>query len=71
MAIKIDPDSIVRVIRPTNHKFFLDELNDHVKGFIEPIKIGPVWVMYDEKAKENGLPENKVASFFFKAWPNY
>jgi hypothetical protein len=65
MAIKIDPESIVRVIRPTNHKFYLDELNDHVEGFIEPVKIGPVWVMYDEKAKEKNLPENKVASFFF------
>lgn len=65
MAIKIDTESSVRVIRPTSKTFTLEELNDCIDGFIEPIKIGPVWVMYDEKAKESGEPKNKVASFFF------
>lgn len=65
MAIKITTDSIVRVIRPASTKFNLDELNDHVEGFIEPLKIGPIWVMYSDKGKEEGQPLNKVASFFF------
>lgn len=65
MAIKITTDSIVRVIRPASAKFNLSDLNDHVKGFIEPLKVGPVWVMYSDKAKEDGEPLNKVASFFF------
>lgn len=65
MAIKITSDSIVRVIRPESLKFNLDELNNHVEGFIEPLKIGPVWVMYSDTAKKEGQPLNKVASFFF------
>lgn len=65
MAIKITSEAIVKVIQPASHKFNLDELNDNVEGWIEPIKIGPIWVMYREKSKESGEPLNKVASFFF------
>jgi hypothetical protein len=65
MAIKITADSIVRVFRPEGYKFTLDELNTQVNGFIEPLKIGPVWVMYSEEAKTNNEPLNKVASYFF------
>jgi len=65
MAIKITADSIVRVIRPEGYKFTLDELNTQVNGFIEPLKIGPVWVMYSEEAKTNNEPLNNVASYFF------
>ena len=65
MAIKIDTESIVRVIHPSSAKFNLDELNDHVEGFIEPLKIGPVWVMYDESAKKKGAAKNLIATFFF------
>ena len=65
MAIKIDENSIVRVIRPERTCFNLVDLNTHVNGFIEPFKIGPVWVMYNEKAKEEGHELNMVASFFF------
>jgi len=65
MAIKIGTDSIVRVVRPAGEKFNLNELNQLVEGFIEPTKIGPVWVMQDEDAKRSGKPQNTVASFFF------
>jgi hypothetical protein len=65
MAIKITADSIVRVFRPEGYKFTLDELNTQVNGFIEPLKIGPVWVMYSEEAKTNNEPLNNVASYFF------
>lgn len=65
MAIKITSDAIVRTIKPTHQQFSLNELNDHVDGWIEPLKIGPIWVMYKEKAKENGEPLNQIASFFF------
>ena len=65
MAVKITTDSIVRMVRPTSYKFNLDELNNHVEGFIEPIKVGPLWVMYADKAKQEGQPLNEVASFFF------
>lgn len=65
MAIKITADGIVRVFRPESYKFTLDELNTQVNGFIEPIKIGPVWVMYNEEAKINQEPTNNVASYFF------
>ena len=65
MAVKITSDAIVKVIQPSLRKFNIDELNDNVEGWIEPIKIGPIWVMYREKSKESGEPLNKVASFFF------
>lgn len=65
MAIKITADSIVRVFRPEGYKFTLDELNSQVNGFIEPLKIGPVWVMYSEEAQINNEPLNQVASYFF------
>ena len=65
MAIKISSDAIVRTVKPALQQFSLNELNDHVDGWIEPLKIGPIWVMYREKAKENGEPLNQLASFFF------
>jgi hypothetical protein len=65
MAIKITSDAIVRTVKPALQQFSLNELNDHVDGWIEPLKIGPIWVMYREKAKENGEPLNQLASFFF------
>jgi hypothetical protein len=65
MAIKITSDAIVRTVKPAIQQFSLNELNDHVDGWIEPLKIGPIWVMYREKAKENGEPLNQLASFFF------
>jgi len=65
MAIKITSDAIVRTVKPALQQFSLNELNEHVDGWIEPFKIGPIWVMYREKAKENGEPLNQLASFFF------
>lgn len=65
MAVKIGTDNILKMVRPNSYKFTLDELNTGVNGFIEPIKMGPLWVMYSEEAKINGEPLNKVASFFF------
>jgi len=65
MAVKIGTDNILRMVRPISYKFTLDELNNGVNGFIEPIKMGPLWVMYSEEAKINGEPLNNVASFFF------
>jgi hypothetical protein len=65
MAVKIGTDNILRMVRPNSYKFTLDELNNGVNGFIEPVKMGPLWVMYSEEAKINGEPLNKVASFFF------
>ena len=65
MAIKITTDSIVKMIRPASRQFNIQDLNNHVSGFIEPVKLGPVWLMYDEKAKSKGEPLNEVASFFF------
>lgn len=65
MAVKIGTDNILRMVRPNSYKFTLEELNNGVNGFIEPVKMGPLWVMYSEEAKINGEPLNKVASFFF------
>jgi hypothetical protein len=66
MALKIGLDNVVRIMRPASKKFNLQDLNDNVEGFIEPFKIGPVWVMYDEEAKKKGEPLNAIASFFFQ-----
>lgn len=66
MAIKLSTDQVVRTVRPGNgNTFTIDELNDNVGGWVEPIKVGPVWLMYREKAKEKNLPLNDLASFFF------
>jgi len=65
MAIKITIDAIVKTVQPEKQQFSLDELNNHVDGWVEPLKIGPIWVMYREKSKEDGEPLNQVASFFF------
>jgi hypothetical protein len=65
MAIKITSDAIVRIVRPLSKQFELDEINSHVSGWIEPFKIGPLWIMYKEKSKEEGEEFNQVASFFF------
>lgn len=65
MAIKITTDKIVRPLRPGNGSVFnIDELNEQVGGWIEPFKVGPVWVMGAEKSKD--LPLNDLASFFFE-----
>jgi len=66
MALKIGLDNVVKIMRPEGRKFNLQDLNDSVDGFIEPFKIGPVWVMYDEEAKKKGEPLNTIASFFFQ-----
>lgn len=66
MALKIGLDNVVKIMRPVEKKFNLQELNNCVDGFIEPLKIGPIWVMYDEAAKKRGEPVNDIASFFFQ-----
>jgi hypothetical protein len=64
MAIKITTDSIVKMFRPAAHQFNIDELNHEVDGWVEPLRIGPIWVMYKDKGKE-ALPLNQLATFFF------
>lgn len=64
MAIKITTDSIVKMFRPTGNQFVIDELNNEVDGWVEPLRVGPIWVMYKEKTKDS-LPLNQLATFFF------
>lgn len=66
MALKIGLDNVVKIMRPAKKIFNLQDLNDCVDGFIEPLKIGPIWVMYDESAKKRGEPINNIATFFFQ-----
>ena len=65
MAIKITIDGIVKTVPPFKSYFNLQEIEDCVGGFIEPVKIGPVWVMYTEESKTEKQPLNAVASNFF------
>jgi hypothetical protein len=65
MAIKITTDKIVRIIRPHAKNFNLDELNQQVDDFINPFKVGPIWVMTGESSRESGAELNEIASFFF------
>jgi len=66
MALKITTENTVKTLRPQNGKTFtIDELNEHVGGWIEPFKVGPVWVVCLEKSKEqkkktHGKKEVKV-----------
>jgi hypothetical protein len=66
MAVKITTDGYVKTVKPFRSYFNLHDLEEEVGGMIEPIKIGPVWVIYSEDARKLGLPLNKVASFFFE-----
>jgi hypothetical protein len=67
MAIKLSIDKIVRSFRPENGPVFtIDELNDKVGGWVEPFKVGPVWVMHQENSQKHGEPLNELASFFFE-----
>lgn len=65
MAVKITAEAIVKTVKPEKYKFSLDELNSHVDGWIEPLKVGLFWVMYKENADKKGEPLNQIASFFF------
>ena len=66
MAIILSTEKIVRSFRPENGTTFtIDELNDLVGGWVEPFKVGPVWVMQKEKAI-NDSQYNELASFFFE-----
>ncbi len=57
---------MVKVFRPkSGSTFTIDELNDEVGGWIEPFRVGPIWVMYLEKADRKGKQFNFLASHFF------
>lgn len=67
MGIRISTDNTIRPLRPESGPYFnITELNNSVGGWVEPFKVGPVWVMYREKAKEKSLPINEIASYFFE-----
>jgi hypothetical protein len=62
MAIKIGVDNTVKVFRPGGKHFTLQELNDEVGGLVEPQKVGPIWLMYNENKAEL---HNEIATLFF------
>jgi len=64
MAVKITDSGQVKVLKPSTSYFNLQDLENEVGGFIEPIKIGPVWIIFNESSKTT-LPINQVASYFF------
>ena len=63
MAVLITTEAIVKTISPKNTKFGIDDLNEIVQGWVEPVKIGPLWVMHKEGAKQE--PLNEIASMVF------
>jgi hypothetical protein len=63
MAVLITSEAIVKTVSPKNEKFGIDDLNEIVDGWIEPVKIGPLWIMYKEGSKEE--PVNEIASMVF------
>lgn len=65
MAVKISVDGLIKTVKPNRASFELRDLEIEVGGSIEPIKIGPVWVIYAERSKD-ALPRNNVASSFFE-----
>lgn len=66
MAIKITPDSRVSKIIPKEKYFDIEEICDEINGWVNPLKIGPVWVFTGEDSKIQGLELNKVASYYFE-----
>lgn len=63
MAVLITSEAIVKTVSPKNSKFGIEDLNEIVDGWIEPVKIGPLWIMYKEGSKED--PVNEIASMVF------
>jgi len=63
MAILITSEAIVRTVSPKQSKFGIDDLNDIIEGWIEPVKVGPLWIMYKEGSKTE--PLNELASLVF------
>lgn len=64
MAVLITTEAIVKMVRPAKSAFRIDDLNELVEGWIEPVKIGPLWVMYKENAEIE--PLNEIASIVFQ-----
>ena len=65
MAVKITTEGVVQTVVPSTSYFNLVELENIIGGLVEPVKIGPVWVMYTEESKIKKQPLNAVASNFF------
>ena len=63
MAVLITSEAIVKTVSPLKNKFGIEELNDHIDGWIEPVKIGPLWIMYKEGSDKD--PLNEIASMVF------
>jgi len=63
MAILITSEAIVKTVSPKQTKFGIDDLNDLIEGWIEPVKIGPLWIMYKEGS--DAEPLNELASLVF------
>jgi hypothetical protein len=63
MAVLITTESIVKTVNPPSDCFDVGGLNELIKGWVAPIKIGPVWIIYNESLKEG--PINKIASDVF------
>lgn len=66
MAVKITTEGIVQTVIPSTSYFKITELEQIIGGFIEPVKVGPVWLMYTEESKTKSQPHNYVASNFFE-----
>lgn len=62
MAILITSKAIVKTVNPIENHFTLDELNSFMKGWISPIKIGPLWIIHKETKTESF---NDIASTVF------
>ena len=64
MAVLITSESIVKLVNPKGGRFDIAELNDIVEGWIEPFKIGPLWIMHSEDSKK--YDQNEIASTIFQ-----
>lgn len=64
MAILITTESIVKTVSPKDRTFNIDDLNSLVEGWINPVKIGPLWVMYKEDCDDQ--PVNQIATAVFQ-----
>ena len=64
MAILITTESVVKTVSPKNRTFDINDLNNLVEGWINPVKIGPLWVMYKEDCEDQ--PLNQIASTVFQ-----
>jgi hypothetical protein len=65
MAVKINVDNTVQIIRPTDGIFTIGEVHEHISKKIEPVNFDYIWLLYDDSGRKKKKKLNEIASMIF------